>query len=382
MKKKTPRVLVLSPFFRPNTGGVETHLDDLCEYLRGENIFTYVLTYQPLTTNLKAKSKEKRKNLEIHRLPWLGFNLFHKLEPYPVLEFLYLTPYLFVCTFFFLLKNNKKIDVIHSQGFNASFIARIIAPIFKKKYVASTHAIYELDSSSFMSRMIKWTLSGADKVLTLSLPSRRELIKVGVPDEKIEVYHYWVNQKVFKPLNKDLAKKKLKWEKKFSVLFVGRLIEIKGMDILLDVAKKIPQANFFFIGSGPYEKKLKEESKSLKNIKLLGRVDNYNLPIYYSAADVFVIPSKYEEGLGRVILEALSSGTPVIGSNKGGIPEAISADVGILVKPTKKEFFDAINTLYKNKKRLLSLTKNARKFAVENFSFKNAKKIVKSYYND
>jgi len=84
-------VLILSPFFRPNIGVVETHLDDLCEYLRKNGHKAFVITYQPLIAKNRGQKLEKRENLEIRRIRWFGYNFFHMLEPYPLPEFIYLT---------------------------------------------------------------------------------------------------------------------------------------------------------------------------------------------------------------------------------------------------------------------------------------------------
>ena len=173
MKKGLASILILSPFFRPNIGGVETYLNDLCEYLRRENYTVFVITYQPLTSRARGLKVEKEDGLEIRRILWLGHNWFHKLEPYPVLEFLYLTPCLFVYTFFFLLKNHRKIDVIHAQGLNAAFIARFLARVFKKWSVISTCAVYNLQGRGLFSKIVKWTLHPFDKILPLANFSKR-----------------------------------------------------------------------------------------------------------------------------------------------------------------------------------------------------------------
>ena len=332
--KNRKGILILSPFFHPNIGGVETHLTDLTEYLSSNDYKTYVLTYKPITTRAKALSLEVKENLEIRRFWWFGFNLFNRLEPYPILEFLYLTPWLFVRSFFWLLKNQKKIDVIHAQGFNASFIAKILAKLFNKRFIASTHAIYEVDPHSLTAKLMHWTLNSADKILTLSNQSKEQLIRLGLLESKIIVYKYWVNQNTFKPMDKIKAKKQLGWEEKFIILFVGRFIKIKGIDVLLQVAKQIQSCGiyFAFVGDGPMSDEIQNAAKTIENVIFVGKVNNNELPLHYNASDIFVIPSQYEEGFGRVILEAVSCGLPVIGANIGGIPEAVDETVSILLK--------------------------------------------------
>lgn len=378
----TSGVLLLTPFYEPNIGGVETHLSDLTDYIKKTNFCrAYVLTFQPITTKAKGKYFEKDANISIIRIPWIGQNLFHKLEKYPVLEFLYITPWLFTWTFVFLLLRGRKIETIHAQGFNAAFIARLLRKLFNKKFIASTHAIYGLDPASRISRLAKWTLQPADRILTLSTPSKDELVSIGLPANNIEVYRYWVDQNIFKPLDKKTAKKKIGWSNKFVVLFVGRLIGIKGIDVLMQTAQSISKKNLFFafIGDGPLTNDIKKASEKVDNILFIGRVKNQDLPVYYSAADIFCIPSKYEEGFGRVIIEAISCGTPVIGSKRGGIPEVIDSSVGVLVEPNPEQFKKAIEELYNDKARLNLLTSNCRGHATRRFSKENAKLIVGNY---
>ncbi len=378
MKKE--KLLIISPFFRPNIGGVETHLDDLCEYLRTNGYIVYVLTYQPITTKARGAAVEKKNNLEIIRYSWFGLNLFHKLEKYPVFEFLYLTPWLLFRSFIFMLRNPGRIDVIHAQGFNASFIAKILSKTFNKRFVASTHAIYGTNAKSLTAALMKWTLSSAGKILTLSKKSKDELIKLGVPESRIDVYTYWVNQQIFKPMDKIEAKKKAGWEGKFVVLFVGRFIKIKGTDVLLDVAKHIRNGIYFaFIGDGPMSEDIKKSSGNIANVIYVGRVENHELPVYYNASDIFIIPSLYEEGFGRVILEAISCGVPIIGANRGGIPEAVDDSVGVLVEPASNDLKSAITELYTNRQKYEMLAGNCRDYAIKHFSDRNARIILNSY---
>ena len=82
---------------------------------------------------------------------------------------------------------------------------------------------------------------------------------MSVSGNKIKVYHYWVDQEKFN-IQKN-AKNKLGWEGKFVVLFVGRLIEVKGVRIIFDLAKKISNVTFGIIGVGPLNDELEEKSK-------------------------------------------------------------------------------------------------------------------------
>ena len=374
-------VLILSPFYEPNVGGVETSLKELTSYLlRDKRYNIYVLTYQPITTEARGASLEKKGNLEVKRIPWIGYNLFHKLEPYPILEFLYITPWLFLNTFIFMLKHRYSIRTIHAQGFNAAFISRIISMVFKTRTVVSIHAIYNLKPSSVFTKLVRWTLKKADKVLALSLASKRELVNIGLLSAKIDISTNWVDQGVFKPLDKSEAKKDVNWEGRFIVLFVGRFIKAKGMDLLLEVARQTTRDIYFaFIGDGPRAEMIRKESMDLPNVLFVGKVNNQNLPLYYNAANILCVPSQYEEGFGRVILEAVSCGTPVVGANRGGIPEAIDGTVGVLVEPNVENLRRVIENLYDDRETLNKFSGVCRRYAEERFSERNALAVVKCY---
>lgn len=377
-------ILILTPFFRPNIGGVENYLYDLCEYLRAHGYRVYVLTYQPLTVKVKAPAYEAGENIRIRRISWFGYNLFHRLETYPVLEFLYLTPCLLIVTFFFLLKYRGQVDVIHAQGLNAAFITRLLAKPFGKRAVMSTCAVYNMDGKSLFSRLAGWALSGMDKVLALGEYSRRELLRIGVPSGKLAVYHLWINQQKYLPMEKTQAKEKINFKGKFIVLFVGRFIKIKGIEALIEAAKMADRRiNFVFIGDeSPLLSYLEKEAQERENIILVRGIFGEQLIPYYQAADMLVVPSQYDEAFGKVIIEALSCGTPVIGSNRGAIPDIIKDSVGRIVEPTAENIKKGVEYLYNNPEVLAGLTRNCRSYAERNFGETNTGVITKSYEAD
>ena len=211
-------VLILSPFYHPNVGGVETHLQNLTYYLRKIAVSTYVVTYMPLSGRAPAKFYEKENCLEIWRAPWLKFDLFNKLEKFPLLEFLYLSPAFFILAFVFLCFKGRKIKTIHAHGLNAALVGLLLSRLFFKKIIVSIHAIYEKPPDSFFSRLTSYVLKSVDAVLTLSGASKNELIRMGLSGDKIKVYTYWIEQEIFKVTDKKSAKEKLGWPGKFIVL--------------------------------------------------------------------------------------------------------------------------------------------------------------------
>ncbi len=376
-------ILILTTIFGPNVGGVETHLEDLIKHGAKRKLFFYILTYQPLVTKAKGRYWEKGVESEVFRVPWPRCNLFLRLEKYPILEFFYLFPGLFLYGLLFLVIKHKEISVIHPQGLVAGTAGMILGKIFKKKVVVSTHSIYHFPPNSFYQQFISFILNNVDQVLTLSKQSKDEISRIGVELSKISLFTNWVDQKRFYPGDKTEYRRKLKLSSnKMICLFVGRLVEVKGIRELLKAARLLGKNNgmtFLIVGDGPLAEKVKKESRKLRNVIFYGKIENQDLISYYNASDVLIVPSTHEEGFGRVILEALSCGVPVIGSNRGAIPEAISKEVGILIDVTPQNIKQALELFIKNPGKLKKLASAARPFAIKRYSSKNINMIIKHY---
>jgi glycosyltransferase involved in cell wall biosynthesis len=383
MNKNKKGVLILTPFFSPNIGGVETHLDNLVSILDEKGYKVFVQTYSPITTeNIPWKKNEHLgNNIQIHRYKWFGNNLFHKLNNYPILDFLYLTPYLFVRSLFFMVTNSQKIDIIHAQGLNAGAIGVLLKKIFKKRLLISLHAVYSTIDDKFRltSLMTQMILNSADVALGMSKAVNNQFNQIGIKKINLKEYKYWIDLKHFKPMDLKKSRNKIGVEDRFTVLFVGRLIPIKGIKLLVEIALELEHIQFLFIGTGPLEPFLKNTSKHNLNIKFLGQVQNLDLPAYYNSADIFCIPSQYEEGLGRVAMESVACGTPVVGSNRGGISEALDKTVSILMEPTSENLKNSIKMLQTNKGQLEALKTGCRDYAIMNYSKENLDLITRHY---
>lgn len=370
------QILQLALSFSPNVGGVETHLSDLVRYLDKRGWKVFVLTYCPLNTKAKWKMHEKINNVSILRIPWFA-GLFYKLTRFPILEFIYLLPGLILFTPIVILF--YKPIVIHAHGLVAGSIAVFWGKIFRIQTIISSHSIYGFPKKGLYVKFVKLIFRNSDHLLGLSQPAVSEIKNLGIPQEKVSKFTYWIDMKKFK--KNPNAKAKLHWENKFIVLFVGRFIPEKGIKDLLESSllwdKKITLA---IAGVGPMEEEIKKYALKNKQILLLGAVDNSYLPLYYSASDILIVPSTGDEGFGRVIIEAVACELPVIGSNRGGIPEAMDNSVGKLIDVTPKNIAQAVSYFYKNPSKLASLSRNARNFAVQKYSEKNAEDIIKFYF--
>jgi len=376
--KNKKKILIMSLSYPPNIGGVETHLYDYVNYLNKINQPAVLLTYQPITTKVRAKSFEKSGGVEIRRISWFGNSLFLKLKNQPFLEFLYLFFPLLIFSFILLFRS-RDIRVIHAHGLIAGFAAVIVNMVFKRKILISTHSIYNFPKQGLYRRIAHFTFSNCDSVLVLSKQSEKEMISLGIDKKKVHVFTYWVDQNIFRP-NRHDTKSKMGWNDEFVVLFVGRLIEEKGIVELLEAASLASnKIRWVIAGTGPLEELIKQKSKINNSIVFLGKIKNQDLASLYNAADLLLVPSTHEEGFGRVILEALSCGLPVIAANRGGIVEAMNSEVGELIEINPKNISQSVEKLRVDRGALSSKSKAAIAFAKKRFSDKNARVIINLY---
>lgn len=174
----------------------------------------------------------------------------------------------------------------------------------------------------------------------------------------------------------------------YNLLFVGRLEKIKGVEFLIlamaEIIKVFPQTKLTIIGDGSNKKDLCNLTKKMhleKHIQFIGWVENNDLDIYYEKASIVVVPSTSAEAFGLVILEAMSAGRPVIGTNLGGIPEIIDDGVnGHLIEPNNPEqIADKVIRLFQEEFLLKELGRNARKKAEEFSKEKYVDNLEKIY---
>jgi len=339
-----------------------------------------MVSYQPLTTPVKAPFYEKNTNYEIYRMPWFGVGLFPKIEHNSFLTFLYLVPGLLLLSLAIGIKRRNEIGVIHAHGFAAGFIGLLLGGLTKKRKVISTHAIYNFKNRPTLAKLIKQLLSPYNAILAVGQPSLDELVKIGIPKNKLAVHPNWVDTNFFKPA-KSKTKKNIT-----QVIFIGRGLEKKGIFIFGELAKKNPKTNFVArIGGGPDLQRFIAKFSSLPNLSIKTKLPtgfDEKMEIIrkeYQESDIFLMPSLYSEGFAAVVLEAASSGLAIISSNLGCLPDMLDGSGSILINPTVGNFNKALNRLLKNKEILSSQKKEIRNFAMKHFSGKNAEIIFNSY---
>lgn len=155
----------------------------------------------------------------------------------------------------------------------------------------------------------------------------------GYRGEMTTIPQFGTDTDLFKPLDEVKARRNT-----FTVGFIGRLIEEKGIHILLDAVATLPSDwRVKILGAGPYQAELEAQIARLSirhRVEILPQIPSTQIPDFYHQLDVLVLPSltrhNWKEQFGRVLVEAMASGVPVIGSDSGAIPDVIG-EAGLIV---------------------------------------------------
>ncbi|TSC75321.1 MAG: glycosyl transferase family protein [Parcubacteria group bacterium Gr01-1014_30] len=220
-------------------------------------------------------------------------------------------------------------------------------------------------------------------------------------EEKIEVIPGGVNLKIFSPVSRQEARKKLALpEKELIILFVGRLEWRKGIGTLIHAANllksEVAHLKVLIIGGKIYGRQkntddFKEYQRLLKivgdlgmenTINFLGCVDNNRLHLFYCSANALVVPSYYEP-FGLVTLESMACKTTIIASNVGGLAKIIQDNVnGLLFQPRNPvDLKEKVLKIHKSPELAKTLTENGYKNVVENYSWKKIAEQISNIYS-
>lgn len=239
-----------------------------------------------------------------------------------------------------------------------------------------------------MSYMLKKSINFyAAQTSFITLGNRdalRLLIEAGVSSSKAKFCNWTIGAVNLDEFSPEKNGQEPDWGHCRVMLFVGNLIEDKGLWDLLDAFKMARKSfsgeiKLIICGKGLLEGELREyidEYKLHKNILMLGTVKNRDLPAYFRSADITITPSittrRWAEHVGMVNIQSLACGTPVISTRSGSIPEFVKhKETGLLVpEQNPSRLARAILTLLSDDELRLQMGQRARKYAVEHFDAK------------
>lgn len=350
-----------------------------------------------ITTDISGDIEDQKKyEFEIIRLPIrkTGLKLFFfdklaKKKIREICDYRGIDIIHFTNDFMFLSISKKDINVPivstihHPWGAERKFYKTKTDYIGYLKYVYAKKIYY-------LEWLEKKMCKKSDKLIAVSRYTANYIINEHqIPTSKVTVIPNSVDIEIFHPeINGKEIRERLNLLFSPLVLYVGKLDYHKGIDTLIEsfsrVICDIPDAKLLIVGGGPIKKNIENliDNFGLKeSVILVGRVSEEDLPKYYAASNLVVLPSLME-GFGIVLLEAMASGKPCIATNVGGTEDVVvDNETGFIIPPAYPDsLYKAILTLLLDDNLSIEFGNRGRQRVLENFTKENiAEKTLNVY---
>lgn len=343
---RKPRILVLtSTFPRWNNDTEPRFVLDLCRYLLN---YADIRVLAPHTPG--ALGEEMIENVHVQRFRYFitswqavtyggGITANLRNNPWRLLQL----PFFFVALWWQTLRliRTWEPDIIHAhwiipQGLVACIAAPSRLPVLCTSHGGDLHGLH----SYFFQRLKSWVLNRCQAITVVS-QSMIPPIKSLAPKIPAEIIPMGTDLTGLftQPSNPDARKNN-------EILFVGRLVEKKGLCYLIEAFAKLketqPDLKLIIAGDGPLREELQlqvDRLRLLKDVSFFGSIQHKDLPALYQKATIAVFPFVVakdgdQEGFGLVIIEAMGCGCPVIASDLPAVRQSIEPGVtGILTPP-------------------------------------------------
>lgn len=292
-------------------------------------------------------------------------------------------------------------DLIHSHYWLSGIVSIELSRRWNAPHIATFHTLARTkqraragERESAERASVEQRIIDSAKALVVSTHIERDDISklYEVNGAHIEVIPPGVDTTLFSPTDARAARQELNLPDKRTILYVGRIEPLKGLDILLRAVSLLreEEENRLLIIGGSLEndpellrlKSLATELDISDIVTFTGAVSQERLPAYYSAADIFVLPSWYES-FGLAALEAMSCGTPVVVSRVGGLTTFIEhGKTGYLVPWRCPEAFaGSMETLLENPSLRQAMGRAARRKAARLSWAAMANSALACYHN-
>ncbi|HEY1296319.1 MAG TPA: glycosyltransferase [Chloroflexota bacterium] len=253
-------------------------------------------------------------------------------------------------------------DLIHSHYWLSGRLGLLFRDRWGVPMVSTFHTLAQLknrvaESAAEREQVVRFeierrTMAGSDRIVALTAVDRQQMIRHYGEQAPIVVIPGGVDLERFAPQPRARVRKQLGLASDGKVvLFVGRIQRLKGLEVLLRAFARLSDLNaeLLIVGGRPGTSPESREITRLQHLasrlgvaertRFLGAVAHEELPMYYSAADVSVMPSSYES-FGLVAVESLACGTPVVATRVGGLRSIVrDGETGLLVPWRDAELF-------------------------------------------
>jgi glycosyltransferase involved in cell wall biosynthesis len=287
-------------------------------------------------------------------------------------------PFFFLAMTYFVLRLIRKepFDLIHAHWILPQGLVAVFAKLLYKKPVITT--AHGSDAFALQGRILdklKRLVLRRSDAWTSNTHATAEAFGQDLSLSKPHVIPMGVDVKHFREGQRTKLRVGI-LENEFVILFVGRLVEEKGLDGLLKALTLLPsesrcRTTLWVVGDGQDRGKLQQYSETLslkEKVRFWGSISNDLLPDFYAAADLLVVPSD-TEGQGVVLTEAFAARLCVLATEVGGITEVIEdGRTGMLVQPhNPQQLVSAIEKLLSNGRLREKLAENAFAIVKNNY---------------
>lgn len=387
MKEKKTKICIVSADIPPIHSGAGKAALRLSQFLSKKDVKVSLLT-----------TSDKKKALPLYNNETLSFNIY-RVKKYKS-RFLHLNLiYIFLANFFQNFSIFKQADIIHifSPGSAFSFSSVIISRLLNKKIIIELTLLGSDDpmaiqqNSGFLKRhMSIWQLNRASLINCPSPALYESCLRYGFAKEKLSLIPRGVDTEHFnvlpEKLNEQLKVQLEIKDKNPILLFVGEFVNRKGIDIALEIHKKIqhilPDHCFIFLGGGGKKdaefNSFLQKNIQIENSSFIIRENVSNIVEYYNIANFLIFPSRLE-GLPNTLLEAMACELIPIVNNIEGITEFIieSQTEGIIVNNNTSEcYISELMKLIESDELTSLLKKNIRNVILKRFCMS---KITRDY---
>jgi len=241
----------------------------------------------------------------------------------------------------FRKQNGLRYDLIHSHYWLSGLAGKRLQQWWDVPHVMGFHTLGAVknavgigeDEPELRINAEKELVKDCHRIIASTVKGKEDLISYyDASPETVSVIPCGVNLDLFRPIKREIARGYTGLNDESIILFVGRIVPLKGIDNLLKAMtylERKQRIKLAVIGGDEHSQaemqRLKNLSRSLKineSVTFLGLVKQEMLPFFYSAADLCVVPSYYES-FGLVVLESLACGTPVVATKVGGAESVI-----------------------------------------------------------